>query len=111
MAGVTITGVPISMWVREELPGRSGRLREGKVPWKPPHWLLNQRDTPLLVAVDSYGDTVFNRFQCREQLPREIAYLREHLDGDTHAAMLDELERLVATTTEGVHRYLWFVGN
>lgn len=81
------------------------------MPWKPPHWLLNLRDTPLLIAVDSYGATVFNRFQCREQLPGEMAYLREYLDGDAQVAMLDELDRLIETTLERVHRYLWFVGH
>ena len=77
----------------------------------PRRGVLNLRDTPLLVAVDPLGDTVFNRFQCSQQLPREIAYLREHLRSDAELAMLDELERLVTITLERVHRYLWFVGD
>ena len=103
--------VPISMWVRREMPERGERFEEAAVACTPPNALLNLRDTPLLVAVDPYGDTVFNRFQCEQQLPKEIAYLRENLNGAAHIAMLDELDRLVGITTERVQRYLWFVGD
>jgi hypothetical protein len=99
------------MWVRKEMPERGERLDESALPWKVPQGVLNERETPLLVAVDPYGDTVFNRFQVERQLPREVALLRERLT-DSHAvAMLDELERLMALATERVHRYLWFVGD
>jgi hypothetical protein len=51
---------------------RAGRAyRRGSSPWKVPDGVLNLRDTPLLVAVDPYGDTVFNRFQIEQQLPKE----------------------------------------
>jgi hypothetical protein len=73
--------------------------------------VLNRRDTPLLIGVDPYGDTVFNRFQVEQQLPREVEYLRRELEGTTEGQMLDELERLMAVVTERVHRYLWFVGD
>ena len=99
------------MWVRKEMPERGERLAEGNAAWTPPNHLLNLRDTPLLVAVAPYGDTVFNGFQCKQQLPSEIAYLREHLHSDAETTMLDELERLIETATERVHRYLWFVGD
>jgi hypothetical protein len=99
------------MWVRKEMPERGERVAEGVVPWKTPHGVLNLRDTPLLVAVDPYGDTVFNRFQIEHQLPKEIAYLRQHLTSEQEVAMLDELDRLALLATERVHRYLWFVGD
>lgn len=54
---------------------------------------------------------MFNRFQLQHQLPKEIAYLRQHLTSDDEIAMLDELDRLVDRVTERVHRYLWFVGD
>lgn len=103
--------MPVSMWVRDEMPERSERIAEGAVPWKVPGGVLNLRDSPLLVAVDPYGDTVFNRFQIEQQLPREIAYLRQHLTSNADVAMLDELDRLADLATERVHRYLWFVGD
>lgn len=99
------------MWVRKEMPERGHRLDEGSVPWRIPRSVLNLRDTPLLVGVDPYGDTVFNRFQVEQQLPREVEYLRRELEGTTERQMLDELERLMAVVTERVHRYLWFVGD
>jgi len=101
----------ISMWVREEMPDRGERLAEAVVAWRPPAGLLNLRDTPLLVAVDPLGDTVFNRFQCERQLPREVAYLREHLHNEADVAMLDELDRLLDMIKQGIHRYLWFIGD
>ena len=64
-------GVPISMWVRKEMPERGERLDESPIPWKVPNAVLNLRDTPLLAAVDPYGDTMFNRPQIEKQLPRE----------------------------------------
>jgi hypothetical protein len=102
--------VPISMWVRQEMPERGDRIDEGSVAWKVPPGVLNLRDTPLLVAVDPHGDTVFNRFQIRQQLPREIEYLRASLVSDSQP-MLDELERLMAVALDRVHRYVWFVGD
>ncbi|GAA5014893.1 hypothetical protein GCM10023317_53860 [Actinopolymorpha pittospori] len=99
------------MWVRKEMPARGDRLDEGSVPWEVPDGVLNFRDTPLLVAVDPYGDTVFNRFQIERQLPREVTYLRQQLSHAGAVEMLDELERLMALATERVHRYLWFVGD
>ena len=78
--------------------------------WVPPD-VLNVRDTPLLIAVDPYGDTVFNRLQIERQLPREVEYLRAQLTGAEAVAMLDELERLMAVARQRVHRYLWFVGD
>jgi hypothetical protein len=99
------------MWVGEEMPERGERIAEGDVAWNPPNSLLNLRETPLLVAVDPYGDTVFNRFQCEQQLPREIAYLAEHLHKGTDIAMLDELKSLMEIATTRVHRYLWFIGD
>lgn len=99
------------MWVRKEMPERGDRLDEGSVAWKVPQGVLNLRETPLLVAVDPYGDTVFNRFQIERQLPREVEHLRRHVTDTSATEMLDELERLMAVATEGVHRYLWFVGD
>jgi len=93
------------------MPERGERIDEGGVAWKVPQGVLNERETPLLVAVDPYGDTVFNRFQVERQLPREVAYLREHLTGAESIKMLDELERLMALASERAHRYLWFVGD
>lgn len=93
-------------------PAHAGRCGiSGAIPWKVPDGVLNLRDTSLLVAVDPYGDTVFNRFQIEQQLSTEIAYLRQHLTNDTEVAMLDELDRLADLATEPVHRYLWFVGD
>jgi hypothetical protein len=86
-------------------------MDEGAVPWKVPNGVVNERDTPLLVSVDTYGDTVFNRLQVERQLPREVAFLRERLTGADSVEMLDELERLMTLATKGVHRYLWFVGD
>lgn len=103
--------MPISMWVRKEMPEPGARLAEGTVAWKVPPGILNFRDTPLLVAVDPYGDTVFNHFQIERQLPREVEYLREQLTSSEAIEMLDELERLMAVATERVHRYLWFIGD
>ena len=100
----------ISMWVRKEMPDRGERLDEGAVPWKVPEGLLNLRDTPLLVAVDPYGDTMFNRLQIERQLPREVEFVRSRLAADRQP-MVDELERLMGVATERVHRYLWFVGD
>lgn len=98
------------MWVRKEMPERGERIDEGALAWKVHQGVLNVRETPLFVAIDPYGDTVFNRFQIQRQLPREIEFLRKHLEvGDQ--PMLDELERLMAVATERVHRYLWFVGD
>ena len=102
--------MPITMWVRKEMPARGDRIDEGALAWKVPQGVLNFRDTPLLVAVDPYGDTVFNRFQIERQLPREVEFLREHLDLGSQP-MLAELERLMAVATEHVHRYLWFIGD
>jgi len=92
------------------MPERGVRIDEGALAWKVPKGVLNLRDTPLLVAVDPYGDTVFNRLQIERQLPREVAFLREELAADFHP-MLDELERLMAVATDRVHRYLWFIGD
>ena len=103
--------MPISMWVRKEMPERGERIDQGSVPWKVSQDVLNLRDTPLLIGVDPYLDTVFNRYQIEHQLPREIGYLRAHLRDPDSAEMLDELERLMALATERVHRYLWFVGD
>ncbi|WP_332642323.1 hypothetical protein [Aeromicrobium sp.] len=100
----------ISMWVRREMPGKGERLDEGSLPWKVPQGVLNLRDTPLLVAVDPYGDTMFNRLQIERQLPREVEFVRAQLGTDWQP-MLDELERLMDVATERVHRYLWFVGD
>lgn len=83
----------------------------GGIGWKVPPDVLNVLDTPLLIAVDPYGDTVFNRLQIQRQLPREVEYLRAQLTGAEVVAMLDELERLMAVATQRVHRYLWFVGD
>ncbi|MEQ4205769.1 hypothetical protein [Actinopolymorpha sp. B9G3] len=102
--------MPINIWVRKEMPEPGARIDEGALPWKVPQGVLNLRDTPLLVAVDPYGDTVFNRFQIERQLPREVRFLREQLDAGFQP-MLDELERLMTVATERVHRYLWFVGD
>jgi hypothetical protein len=99
------------MWVRKEMPERGDRLDESSVPWKVPLGVVNSQDTPLLVAVDPYGDTVFNRLQIERQLPPEIEYLRRELTNSDAGEMLDELERLMAVATERVHRYLWFVGD
>jgi hypothetical protein len=99
------------MWVRQEMPERGDRLDEGSVPWRISQGVLNVRDTPLLVGVDPYGDTVFNRFQIARQLPREVEYLRGQLTARETALMLDELERLVTVATERVHRHLWFIGD
>lgn len=99
------------MWVRKEMPEAGARIEEGSVPWRVPDGVLNFRDTPLLIAVDPYGDTVFNRFQIERQLPREVAYLRQPMTAAGQGDMLDELERLMALATERVHRYLWFVGD
>ena len=98
------------MWVRKEMPEPGDRIDEGAVAWKVPQGVLNVRDTPLLVAVDPHGDTVFNRLQIERQLPREVQYLRECLD-EAHQTMLNELERLMGVATARVHRYLWFVGD
>lgn len=74
---------------------------------------LTYEDTPLLMAVDPYGDTVFNAFQMTRQLPREIEYLRSKLTDDDSVAMLDELARLIVVATEspsgGHGRCLWFI--
>lgn len=98
------------MWVRGENPERGDRIAEGAIPWRIPEVALNLADTPLLSAVDPYGDTVFNRLQVRRQLPTELQYLRRELP-ETEGPMLDELERLMEVTSERVHRYLWFVGD
>lgn len=101
-----------SMWVRKEMPERGDRIDDsGYIAWDVPSGILNLRDTPLLVAVDPYGDTVFNRFQIERQLPREVAYLRTRLTDPEQVAMLDELERLMTVATVKVHRYLWFIGD
>jgi hypothetical protein len=99
------------MWVRQEMPLPGVRIDESSVPWKTPNGVLNQRDTPLLIAVDPYGDTVFNKLQIERQLPREVAFLREQTKDPASVKMLDELERLMAVATERVHRYLWFIGD
>jgi hypothetical protein len=99
------------MWVRKETPEPGARIEEGSVPWKVPDGVLNFRDAPLLIGVDPYGDTVFNCLQIERQLPREVAYLRQQLKGSDSSEMLDELERLMAVTTQRPHRYLWFVGD
>jgi hypothetical protein len=98
------------MSVCVEMPG-SDWLDEGSIPWRVPQGVLNLRDTPLLVAVDPLGCTVFNRFQIERQLPREVEYLRRQLTATDAAQMLDELDRLMAIATERVHRYLWFIGD
>jgi hypothetical protein len=104
--------VGISMWVRTESPEPGDRIDDsGWIAWKVPSGVLNLRDTPLLVAVDPYGDTVFNRFQISNQLPRELQYLRGRMTDSESAAILDELERLMSVATEKVHRYLWFIGD
>ncbi|WP_156743779.1 hypothetical protein [Occultella aeris] len=104
------SGVPISMWVRTEMPERGDRIDEGALTWTPSKEAMNFSDTPLLIAVDAYGDTVFNRLQIKWQLPREVEFLRTRL-GTDRQPMLDELERLMAVATERVHRYLWFIGD
>lgn len=102
--------VPISMWVRTEMSERGDRIDEGALAWKIPQGVLTIRDTPLLVGVDRYGDTVFNRQQIRRQLPDEVEFLRAHLDLDGQT-MLDELERLMGVAVERPHQYLWFIGD
>jgi hypothetical protein len=104
------SGVALSMWVRGEMPERGHRVDEGTVAWTVPSDILNRRDTPMLVGVDPYGDTVFNRLQIERQLPREVEYLRAKLSIEA-GPMLDEVERLMGVATERVHRYLWFVGD
>lgn len=64
----------------------------------------------MLVGVDPFGYTVFNRVQIENQLPREAAFLRAELNSDV-LAVLDELERLIAVARQRVHRYVWFVGD
>lgn len=104
--------MPISMWVRKELSEPGERIDEsGAIAWKVPHDVLNLRDTPLLIAVDPYGDTVFNHFQIERQLPDEIEFLRGKLTDSDSSTMFDELERLMTVACERVHRYLWFIGD
>lgn len=95
------------MWVCSE--GRE-RIDEGALAWKTPHEVLSVRDTPLLIGVDPYGHTVFNRPQIERQLPREVEFLRDRLAADMHP-MLDELDRLMVLASVRVHRYLWFIGD
>jgi hypothetical protein len=102
----------ISIWVRKEMAERGDRIDEsGWIAWKVPSGVLNEADTPLLIGVDPYGNTVFNRMQIERQLPTEVRYLRGRLTDAEHIAMLDELERLMAVAGETVHRYLWFIGD
>jgi hypothetical protein len=108
----------IGMWVRPEMAERGQRLAEGTVAWyveRGDGGPLSFEDTPLLIGVDPYGDTVFNWIQMTWQIPREIEYLRSKLTDDASVVMLDELARLVAFATEGpsegAGRYLWFVGD
>jgi hypothetical protein len=101
--------MPISMWVRKEAGERVDG--SGWIEWKVPDGALSLRETPLLIAVDPYGNTVFNRRQIERQLPRELALLRETVTDAESAAMFDELERLMAVACERVHRYLWFLGD
>ena len=98
----------IDMWVRREGP-EGQDLEQGSVPWKVLPEVLNPRDTPLLIGVNPYGDTVFNEVQVERQLPREVAYLRSHLTDSRGIGMLDELERLIALATRDGPYYLWFV--
>ncbi|GEL98047.1 hypothetical protein CTE05_15940 [Cellulomonas terrae] len=97
------------MWVRNEAGERVDG--SGWIAWKVPSGVLSLRDTPLLIGVDAYGNTVFNRHQIRRQLPGELEHLREKVTDAESAAMFDELERLMAVATERVHRYLWFLGD
>lgn len=81
------------------------------VTWDPPDNVLNVRDTPLLIAVIPWGDTVFNEYQCEGPLLREITYLRSRVDRPAHVLMIEELERLRTIVSEGAHHYLWFIGD
>ncbi len=79
--------------------------------WRVPGGILRTANTPLLLGIDPYGDTIFNRPQVEELLPREVAYLRSQLEDPAELRMLEELERLMGVATARVHRYLWFLGD
>lgn len=100
----------ISMCVRLHLLELGPPLDEGALAWELPGGLLNARDTPLLMGVDPFGYTVFNRVQIDNQLPGEVAFLRTAADPRVHA-VLDELDRLIAVAQHRVHRYVWFLGD
>lgn len=71
-----------------------------------PEGVLSVRDTPLLMGVDPFGYTVFNRVQIDNQLPSEVAFLRTKPSPDVQA-VLDEFERLIVVARQRVRRYVW----
>lgn len=66
---------------------------------------------PLLRHVDLYGDTIFNRSQCR-QLISELEFLERSQKLKPEAsACLDELKKLARKCEGEPHLYLKFVGD
>ena len=65
---------------------------------------------PMLVGIDSYGDTVFNRLQIRR-------FLFEWVDVISNARtqedqeLVSEIERLARRCSNEVHSYLKFIGD
>ena len=101
----------ISMHVRRYGAAPGDWQAEGTLPWTPPHELLSARETPLLVGVDPYDDTVFNRSQCAQQILPEVVYLRALILEPDQTAMLDALDRLPEEATRSPHRCLVFNGD
>jgi hypothetical protein len=66
--------------------------------------------TCCLRYVDPYRHTIFNNGQMVD-IAQEVSRLRNHAATDAERDVLNKLHALVARGLEGVHRYLWFVGD
>ena len=70
---------------------------------------MDDGSSPCLRFIDPYGDTMFNVWQAKALL-RELASRRSGADGVDQES-IDRLAALVARCAEGIHLYLWFVGD
>jgi hypothetical protein len=70
----------------------------------------DDRRFKCLRFVDPYGDTVFNRLQCKA-LSDDLCLLRESGLGGTHDALIRQIESLVAECQHEVHLYVRFIGD
>ncbi len=73
------------------------------------HALPNDQ-TPLLNGVDFYGDTVFNRLQCKRLLNEIGTLMSVTSDPEVHP-VLNALAGMAQECSSGVHLYLRLIGD
>ena len=104
--------VPMGLLV--ELRDEKGRVLarageyDGAVPVSLPDF--QSEEFPTLRHIDLYGNTMFNHGQLEVVIP-ELQRLRERARSEKQTAMVDEVIALALRCQEGVHTYLWFIGD